>query len=82
MKVIKHFVNGQLFDGNSKRKGKVFNPATGDQNSEVNFATTNDVNIAVDAAKKAFVTWSQKTPLYRARTVSYTHLTLPTKRIV
>ena len=67
MNVIKHFVNGQLFDGNSKRKGKVFNPATGDQNSEVNLATTNDVNIAVDAAKKAFVTWSQKTPLYRAR---------------
>ena len=67
MNVIKHFVNGQLIEGNSKRKGKVFNPATGDQNSEVNLATTNDVNIAVDAAKKAFVTWSQKTPLYRAR---------------
>ena len=67
MKVIKHFVNGQLFDGNSKRKGKVFNPATGDQSSEVNLATTNDVNTAVDAAKKAFVTWSQKTPLFRAR---------------
>ena len=67
MDVIKHFVNGQLFDGNSKRKGKVFNPATGDQVSEVNLATTNDVNIAVDAAKKAFVTWSQKTPLFRAR---------------
>ena len=67
MNVIKHFVNGQLFDGNSKRKGKVFNPATGDQSSEVNLATTNDVNTAVDAAKKAFVTWSRKTPLFRAR---------------
>jgi len=67
MNVIKHFVNGQLFDGNSKRKGKVFNPATGDQSSEVNLATTNDINTAVDAAKKAFVIWSQKTPLFRAR---------------
>ena len=67
MNVIKHFVNGQLFYGNSKRKGKVFNPATGDQSSEVNLATTNDVNTAVDAAKKAFVIWSQKTPLFRAR---------------
>ena len=67
MNVIKHFVNGQLFEGNSKRKGKVFNPATGDQSSEVNLATTIDVNTAVDAAKKAFVTWSQKTPLFRAR---------------
>ena len=35
--------------------------------SEVNLATTNDVDTAVDAAKKAFVTWSQKTPLFRAR---------------
>ncbi len=67
MNVIKHFVNGQLFDGKSKRKGKVFNPATGEQSSEVNLATIEDVNFAVDAAKKAFVSWSQKTPLYRAR---------------
>ena len=67
MNVIKHFVNGQLFDGNSKRKGKVFNPATGEQSSEVNLATTNDIDTAVDAAKKAFVSWSQKTPLFRAR---------------
>ena len=52
MNVIKHFVNGQLFDGKSKRKGKVFNPATGEQSSEVNFATIEDVNVAVDAAKK------------------------------
>ena len=59
MNVIKHFVNGQLFDGNSKRKGKVFNPATGDQNSEVNLATTNDVNIAVESAHKAFQKWKK-----------------------
>ena len=28
MNVIKHFVNGQLFDGNSKRKGKVWGAPT------------------------------------------------------
>ena len=67
MKLIEHFVDGKIIPGISNKKGKVFNPATGDQNSEVNLATTNDVNIAVDAAKKAFVTWSQKTPLFRAR---------------
>ena len=30
-------------------------------------ATTNDVNKAVENAKKAFVSWSNKPPLQRAR---------------
>ena len=39
MKKIQHFVNGQLFSGNSKRVGKVFNPATGEQSAEVILAS-------------------------------------------
>ena len=31
MKTIHHFVDGKSFSGNSKRIGKVFNPATGEQ---------------------------------------------------
>ena len=67
MNLIQHFVDGRVFKGTSKRSGKVFNPATGEQSSEVNFATTNDVNKTVSVAKKAFLNWSQKTPLFRAR---------------
>tara|TARA_B100000686_G_scaffold349213_1_gene442036 strand:+ start:21 stop:1514 length:1494 start_codon:yes stop_codon:yes gene_type:complete len=67
MNSIQHFVDGKVFKGTSKRTGKVFNPATGDQSSEVSFATKDDVNKAVSVAKKAFVNWSQKTPLFRAR---------------
>ena len=67
MNLIQHFVDGRVFKGTSKRSGKVFNPATGEQNSEVSFATTNDVNKIVSVAKKAFLNWSQKTPLFRAR---------------
>ncbi len=67
MEVIQHFVDGKVFKGTSKRTGKVFNPATGEQSSEVSFATTDDVNEAVSVAKKAFINWSQKTPLFRAR---------------
>ena len=36
MKTIEHFVGGKSFSGDSKRTGKVFNPATGEQSSEVN----------------------------------------------
>ena len=67
MNSIQHFVDGKIFKGTSKRTGKVFNPATGEQSSEVNLATTDDVNKVVSIANKAFISWSQKTPLFRAR---------------
>ena len=44
MKTIEHFVDGKSFSGESKRVGKVFNPATGEQSAEVKLATTKDVN--------------------------------------
>ena len=35
MNLIKHFVNGKISSGKSERTGKIFNPATGEQESEV-----------------------------------------------
>ena len=67
MKTIKHFVDGKSFIGESKRFGKVFNPATGEQSAEVSLATKEDVNTAVTNAQKAFESWSNKPPLQRAR---------------
>ena len=67
MKNIEHFIDGKPFSGDSKRIGKVFNPATGDQSAEVKLASTKDVNIAVASAQKAFEAWSNKPPLQRAR---------------
>jgi len=67
MKTIEHFVDGKSFSGKSKRTGKVFNPATGEQSAEVKLATTEDVNAAVANAQKAFESWSNKPPLQRAR---------------
>ena len=67
MNLIQHFINGKIVAGNSKRKGKVFNPATGDQKSEVNLGTKSDLNEAAEIAKKAFETWSLKPPIQRAR---------------
>ena len=58
MNLIEHFVNGKIIPGSSNRKGKVFNPATGEQESEVRLASKSDLDQAVEAAKKAFETWS------------------------
>ena len=67
MKTIQHFVNGKSFSGESKRTGKIFNPATGEQSAEVKLATTKDINEAVTNAKKAFDEWANTPPLQRAR---------------
>ena len=67
MKLIEHYIGGKNYSGNSKRKSKVFDPATGEQNSEVVLAASEDVIEAVNAAKKAFVKWSETPPLQRAR---------------
>ena len=67
MKTIEHFVDGKLFSGDSRRTGKVFNPATGEQSAEVKLASTKDVNVAVSNAQKMFWEWSNKPPLHRAR---------------
>ncbi len=69
MNLIQHYINGKIYKGSSSRKGKVFNPATGAQESEVIFGTKSDLDHAVENAKKAFEKWSQVTPLQRARII-------------
>ena len=69
MNSIEHFIDGKIIKGSSKKTSKVFNPATGEQTAEVNLASKNDVNLAVERAKKAFTDWSQRPPLQRARVV-------------
>ena len=51
MNTIQHFVNGNKFLGESKRVGKVFNPATGEQSAEVKLASTKDINDMLNLAK-------------------------------
>ena len=69
MNLIQHYINGKIYKGSSPRKGKVFNPATGAQESEVILGTKSDLDHAVENAKIAFEKWSQVTPLQRARII-------------
>ena len=54
---ISHWIGGRTVAGESGRSGVVFNPATGRQSGEVDFATVEEVDRAVQAAKEAFPAW-------------------------
>ena len=69
MNLIEHFVNGKIIPGSSDKKGKVFNPATGEQEAEGRLASKSDLDEAVEVAIKAFETWSLKPALQRARVI-------------
>ena len=69
MELIGHFVGGNIISGKSDKKGKVFNPATGEQEKEVRLASKSDLDEAVSVAKNAFDEWCLKPPLHRARVI-------------
>ncbi len=67
MKTLDHWIGGKFATGSSDRKGRVFNPATGEQVAEARLANVADVNAAVAVAKAALPEWSATPPLRRAR---------------
>ena len=67
MKNIHHFVNGKIFEGESKKTSDVYNPATGEVSAKVTLATKKEVDAVVDIAQQAFHSWSNTPPLQRAR---------------
>jgi malonate-semialdehyde dehydrogenase (acetylating)/methylmalonate-semialdehyde dehydrogenase len=54
---ISHWIDGGLRPGESGRSGPVFNPATGLQTGEVDFASAAEVEAAVASAKAAAQEW-------------------------
>src|SRR6476659_3373283 len=55
--LVAHWVDGKLVEGSTARRGDVFDPATGRVTKRVAFASTEDVNDAVEAASAAFTEW-------------------------
>ena len=54
---IGHWIGGRHVQGTSGRQGPVFNPATGVQAKWVDFASQEELDAAVAAAKAAFPAW-------------------------
>src|SRR6266404_249320 len=57
VKRINHWIGGRLVEGGSGRSGPVYDPALGQQTGAVDFATPEEVDSAVQAAKEAFESW-------------------------
>jgi malonate-semialdehyde dehydrogenase (acetylating)/methylmalonate-semialdehyde dehydrogenase len=67
MKELTHFIAGEHRLGTSARFGDVFNPATGEVQARVPFASAAELRQAVEAALKAFPDWAAVNPQRRAR---------------
>jgi malonate-semialdehyde dehydrogenase (acetylating)/methylmalonate-semialdehyde dehydrogenase len=59
VRTIEHWIGNGPTSGGSARLGKVWNPATGQQQAEVLLAEVSDVADAVASARAAFEGWSQ-----------------------
>src|ERR1700730_16644645 len=61
---VNHWIGGKLVSSESGRSGVVWNPATGEAQAKVDFASVEEVDQAVEVAERAFVDW-RATPLSR-----------------
>jgi malonate-semialdehyde dehydrogenase (acetylating) / methylmalonate-semialdehyde dehydrogenase len=64
---IQHVIGGRPTRGSSTRTSPVYDPATGEQRSEVLLADEQDVDDAVQTARRAFETWGDVSLTRRAR---------------
>lgn len=64
---VPNFINGVALESQSQRMLPVFNPATGEEIKKVKLSTADEVDAAIAAADQAFKSWSQQSPLRRAR---------------
>ena len=65
--VISHYIDGERVTGTSGRFGDVYNPATGEVQRQVPYASEQELDAAVQAAQRAFPEWSSRPALRRAR---------------
>jgi malonate-semialdehyde dehydrogenase (acetylating)/methylmalonate-semialdehyde dehydrogenase len=79
LKRISHWIGGRIVEGTSGRSGPVYDPAKGSQAAEVDFASVEEIDRAVQAAKAAFPAWramslSRRTELFfRIRALVHEH---------
>lgn len=67
MKELYHFINGRRVNGKSGRFGDVYNPATGEIQAKVPFASKEEMDMAIQGAAKAQESWSTTNPQKRGR---------------
>ncbi len=66
---VTHYINGKSWSGIAARSGEVFNPATGEVSSHVDFATVEVIDEAVKAASLAASEWGKTSLTKRVQTI-------------
>ncbi len=69
MKVIKNYINGSL-SSLSKNFLDIDDPSKGEKIGEVVLSSKEDFNKVIESSQKAFLNWSEATPLKRSRIIS------------
>ncbi len=67
MKILQNFIAGKSQASLSGQTSEVINPATGQAYATAPISTSADIDLAMDAASKAFEDWRDSTPSERAR---------------
>ena len=70
MALVEHWILGKAHKSSSKRFGDVYDPALGVVTNQVAFASVEEVQVAIGAAKTAFTSWSN-TPLAARQQVMF-----------
>ena len=66
VRTLQNFIDGELVDASAEESFSVVNPATGEQLADEPVSSSQDVDRAVAAAKRAFESFEQTTPGDRA----------------
>ena len=63
--VLKNFVDGRYVEARSAERAEIFDPTTGEAYARAAVSSAEDVDLAVQAAARAFETWRDTTPAER-----------------
>ena len=66
VKVLTHFIGGEMVEGKSGRFGSVYNPTTGEIIAKVPLATAEETRAAIEQAQAAFPAWRDLSVAKRA----------------
>ncbi|AEE97872.1 CoA-acylating methylmalonate-semialdehyde dehydrogenase [Mahella australiensis] len=69
IKKLKVFIGGKWIESKTTKYMDVHNPSTGQVIAQTPCCTVEEVNMAVEAAKEAFVSWSQTPVMKRAQVI-------------
>ncbi|MCV5747230.1 aldehyde dehydrogenase family protein, partial [Escherichia coli] len=67
MEMKTHYIDGAMYIGCSEEHFTTYNPANGEPLANIKQANQDDLQAAIESAKKGFAAWSAMTAIERSR---------------